>query len=141
MRKYYLFLIKNQYLKEPEYLIYQIMENLYHLNKNSLDYGLTCYNQLCDDFNVDLIKDYLQHKFEDNILTINSLQYLVNTNNEKFTIKLNNKFILIITDVNMPIIFKYLNCYNKNIFVCDFVNKDYFWLHNLYSNPRKKTYI
>ena len=32
------------------------------------------------------------------------------------------------SNINHPYIFKILNIYNKNIFVCDFNNRDYFFL-------------
>lgn len=141
MRKYYLFLIKEEYLYEPDYLIYKIMDNLYHLKDTNLNYGVSCYNQLCDSFDATLIAQYLINKFEGLIACPHKHQYIVRLRKERCLIKLSLKFIIVVTNRNIPLILKYLNCYNKKIFVCDFENHDYFWLHKYYSNSHNKSYI
>ena len=44
----------------------------------------------------------------------------------KLSIK--NANIKIKTNINFPIFLKTIYNYTDNIFICDFVNKDYFWL-------------
>ena len=56
--------------------------------------------------------------------------HILNTS-ENTTLKINNYNIKIETDNNYTEFFKYLNNYNNNLFVCDFNNKDYFWLSKL----------
>ncbi len=132
MRKYYLFLIKEKYLDEPEYLIYKIMDNLYHLRDNDFNYGISCYNQLCGNFNVELLNNYVKNKFDKQILTRHSYQYVIHLKTESCLIRINTKFMIVVSNKNMSILMKYLNCYSHNIFVCDFQNKDYFWLHKYF---------
>lgn len=133
MRKYYLFLIKEHYLHEPEYLIYKIMDNLYHLTNSNLDYGISCYNQLCDNFNVPILAHYLINKFEGNIATCSNNKYIIKQKGERCIVKLSLKFVIIVTNKNIPFILKCLKYYNHKIFVCDFDNNDYFWLHKCLS--------
>lgn len=39
--------------------------------------------------------------------------------------------IKIKSNINYPSFFENINNYSDNIFVCDFINKDYFWLNKV----------
>ena len=68
-------------------------------------------------------KNKYGYKRNENIHTLNT--------SENTTLKINNYNIKIITDNNYTIFFKNINDYSKNLFICDFDNKDYFWLSKL----------
>ena len=38
------------------------------------------------------------------------------------------------TNINYPKFFDNINTYSDNIFVCDFINNDYFWLNKIAKN-------
>ena len=126
MKKYYLFIIKKDYInlyKNKSYILYKILENLYRTYDFS--YGINIYNQLCNKISVKLlngyIKDRLRHKKINNIIKLTHTK-------EKTYIEIKYPCIIIYTNTKKSNIFKIFNIYNRNIFVCDFDNKDYFWL-------------
>lgn len=108
--------------------LYKTLENLYRLKKENFYYGTSLYIQLCKLFNTDIINKYF----------CNSSQYKRKNNKylfigeESFVIELNPSSITIMTSVNVPSVLKLFYYYNKHIFICDFENKDYFWLSNHY---------
>ena len=46
---------------------------------------------------------------------------------------------MIFTDTSYPEIFRIFNIYNRKIFVCDFLNSNYFWLNKEVEKIGKKT--
>lgn len=124
LREYNLFVIKNEYIdfykNKPEEL-YGILCKLNNLKYN-FNYGVTLFEQLCNKINIDILKKYLNDKYDLN----NERTFYIN----KVFIHLKYSRIVIKSKYNYPRILKSLNCYDRNIFVCDFVNKDYFWLSN-----------
>ena len=53
--------------------------------------------------------------------------HIVCNNNEYTKLVVEDYLIKIKTNQKYPFILKYINC--DNVFVCDFVNKDFFWLN------------
>jgi hypothetical protein len=53
-------------------------------------------------------------------------------------LELNYSCAVVKTSVNIPEIMRVLNIYNKNIFVCDFENSDYFWLKDYFKATIKR---
>ena len=49
-------------------------------------------------------------------------------------IELKYSRIVVRSKYNYPRIMKSFNCYNRNIFVCDFKNNDYFFLNSFIRN-------
>lgn len=131
MNKYYLFIIKNEYryiYKNKSYVLYKVLENLYSMKTYDFSYGSNIYNQLCNKFGVKLLNSYISDrirhiKLNNNILQINSVY-------ETTYLKINYSTVIIYSNVRRPFILKIFNIYNRSIFVCDFKNKDYFWLND-----------
>lgn len=128
MRKYYLFIIdknfKSIYLKNTD-ILYQTIRNLYTIKNEDLRFGISIYNQIFKTFNKKLLIKYLREKY--NLKSDKDKYYLVN-GKEEILIKFNYSCVIIYSNINIPSIFKILYLYNKNIFVVDFKNEDYFWL-------------
>lgn len=108
------------YKNKPEEL-YDILHKLSNLKYN-FNYGITLYEQLCNKINIETLRCYLNDKYNLN----NQRNFYIN----KMFIELKYSRVVIKSKYNYPRILKSLNCYNRNIFVCDFINKDYFWLSN-----------
>lgn len=129
MRKYYIFMIKDNYYQKYQYspyLLYKALYYLYKMNKYDLENGIYLYNKFCNIVGRNVILNYIKNKFDytmysSKIIKLNSIL-------EKTYIQVNYSCIIILTNVNSPYIFKILNIYNKKLFVCDFQNKDYFFL-------------
>lgn len=129
MRKYYLFIIKDEYYNKyrySPYLLYKALYYLYKMNSYDLENGIYLYNKFCSIISKNVIINYIKNKYEytnysKKIIKLSSIL-------EKTYIQVNYSCIIILTNVNNPYIFKILNIYNKKLFVCDFFNKDYFFL-------------
>lgn len=130
MRKYYLFIIQknyyNQYKNKP-YVLYKILESLKDIKTYDFSYGLNIYQELCVPFSVKLLNNYLTNRI--GYQKINKKIIKLNSNFEDTYLKINYSRVIIKTNINRPQIFKIFNIYNKKIFVCDFEQKDYFWLN------------
>ena len=124
MREYNLFVIKDEYTnfyeKQPMQL-FQILKKMYMMTDN-LNYGLTFYEQLCNKITIETLRYYLNAKYNLN----NMNKFYV----ERSFIQLKPSRIIIKSKYNVPNIMKVFNCYNRNIFVCDFNNEDCFWLND-----------
>lgn len=128
MRKYNLFVIKDEYKEFYKNNPDQLYNILYKLNdiKFNLNYGITLFEQLCNKINIETLKKYLNDKYDLN----NERTFYIN----KIFVELKYSRIIIKSKYNYPRIMKSLNCYNRNIFVCDFINEDYFWLCDFVRN-------
>ena len=142
MRKYYLFIIRDEYYrkyrKKPN-ILYKALYYLYNTNEYDLNHGFYLYDKICNIFSVKLLNNYIKNKYEYKMLNKKILK--LNSIIENTFIQINYSCVIILTNINMPAVFKTFNIYNKRIFVCDFINRDYFWLNEQISKySYKKTY-
>ena len=127
MRKYYLFLIKDIYVNSyynKRNILYQTLKSLYEI-KGYINYSLSVYNQICNIIDYHLLINYFNNK--KNIIKRNNSFYIIN-DTENTYINISYSCIIIMTNNNFSSIFKILKLYSKSIFVCDFINNDYFWI-------------
>lgn len=127
--------------KNNPFKMYKIFEEIYY----SKDYdGIKCYRileEVARPFDKIMLSEYIYYEYknkygynrDNNIHTLNT--------SEKTSLRLNNYNIKIETDSNYTVFFKYLNNYNGNLFVCDFDNKDYFWLCKLKSLQKELSIV
>lgn len=136
MRTFYLFKIKPHYTnltKNSPYNLYKTLEDIYYLKKEELKPALNFFNQLRQPLN----KEYIDHnlyeyyKNKDNYSKINYTHMIYDYfTKEKSKLIINNTYIYIKTTKEIPTFLKNISK-KDNIFVCDFQNKDYFWLDEL----------
>lgn len=145
MRKYYLFIIRNDVHKIYEnhsLSLYKILENLYKLKLSDISYGLSLYHAICQTVNVDVINSYLENKYSKMITSQNNRHIIKATKKiNNILIEVNYSCIIVLTNLNFPRILKTFNYYSKHIFVCDFYNQDFFWLQeqtSSYLESKKK---
>ena len=142
MRKYYLFVFKKEYYnfyKNKSYVLYKILENLYNLKSYDFSYGINIYKEMCLPFSYKVLKNYIDNKINNNKISNKVIK--IKNNKEVVYLQLGYAKVIIKTNVNTPKIFKIFNIYNKNIFICDFQNNDYFWLNNCFNSTSKKLNI
>lgn len=138
MRTYYLFIIKDEfylsYLHNPLSL-YKTLENLYHFTIKDFRFGVSLYHQLCEPHKVDILKHFCEkknfHKRKNRYLLTKTFE------KEKTILEIRPSVLILYTNRNIPTIFNILHYYSSRIFVCDFKNKDYFWLSNQYKKRHK----
>lgn len=137
MRIYYIFKINksvsNLYRKK-EYVLYDILTGIYKMNKTDLVLGYKFFEQFAYFFNKNNVNEYIFNKYKDNITYIKNInRHIINDRfrNEFSNLIVYNSHIKIKTNLDISNFFKILNEYEKNLFVCDFKNHDYFWLDNI----------
>lgn len=138
MKKYYLFVIKNEYYKiykKTPSVLYNTLENLYLLERYDFSYGISLYNQLCQPFSVKLLNNYIRNKYK--CYSANSKVLQIKSLIEKTFIQIGYGTTVIFTDKELPEIFKIFNIYNRKIFVCEFEQHKYFWLNHKMSKKSK----
>lgn len=131
MRKYYLFIIKNDvyeaYYKNSD-ILYSTLENLFNMKQGNFSYGISIYNQICNTFNTEVLNSYFQ--LRKNFFVKKSKKKILVHNiddKERYLIEIRNSCLIIYCNYNLPKILKLLQFYNPKIFICDFYNRDYFW--------------
>ena len=142
MRKYYLFAIKREYSelysKNP-YILYKTLENLYKLKKEDLVFGISLYNQICNIMEVKRLKNY----FNSICTKKNNNKYLICINDDLALFNIHYSCIICKCNKNFPSVFNAMNYYNKYLLVCDFENKDYFFLtkRRINNDTKKYSYV
>lgn len=127
-----MFIIKEKYKNKN---VFNTLNNLYNIKENNLLYGVKVFHEICNLYDKRIISSYLEIRFK-NITKIKKNQYYLNGYNEQDLIIIKKSTIIIITNLNFPLILRTFNIYNHNIFVCDFENRDYFWLDNMVLNQK-----
>ena len=143
MRLYYIFSIKDDIYKitknNPDKL-YDVIKSIYSLDKKDSSLGYKVFERTCNFFdkrNINLhlkdlnIDNYSYTCFRDNHV-INDFY-----NNETTRLTVCYSHLLLKTNILYP---KFLSEIRnlKNLFICDFVNEDYFYLKDITS--KKKIY-
>ena len=103
-----------------------LSELAYVLDKKNFSYGVSLYNSVCQLISKSLLTNYVKRKYHHKRIYKKIIKIL--SDKESTAIQINKSCIVVLTNVNMPEVFKTLYIYNKKFFVCDFYNEDYFWL-------------
>ena len=113
MRVFYIFQIKKdleKITKENPYMLFNTLETIYYREPDDIRSCYTFLHQIIDKINVHSLHDVYRQ--------------------ENTTITLNKTYIKLETNVIKPRFLEELQK-QKNYFVCDFKEKDYFWLSSL----------
>ncbi len=136
MRTFYIFKIKKEMAiltKDSPYNIYKNIEGLRKFLKNNTSFCYNIYDQMITPINNKSFNKRLLNKYKDNLY----YQKYYNTHtifnkykpeNTKLIIK--NTYLLLETNTIKPSFLKEL-AFDKDLFVCDFDNRDYFWIEQV----------
>ncbi|HJJ17585.1 MAG TPA: sporulation inhibitor of replication protein SirA [Bacilli bacterium] len=136
MRTFYIFKINNEFTaltRNCPYNLFKSMEKIYYTDKKDLNVAYNVYEQIVlpfkkDKINVDIFENY---KDNDHYTKFNNIHMINNFyNDEQTKLIVNSSHMILKTTVMAPSFFNILRNYS-NIFVCDFENKDYFWLESV----------
>ena len=136
MRHFYIFNISNEFIiltKTHPYTLFKTFEELYYMPKKDINYGANIYDNITTpiekiNLNKEIFNDYKLDDHYTKFMNTHLYNNYFSDENTKLTI--NNSFIKLDTTSINPVFFKFLNKYN-HLFVCDFENKDYFWLESI----------
>jgi len=142
VRVFYLFQIKKDILKEYKYKegeLYKLLKSIHYLKTEDIVLGYKIYNNIVNPIDKDDYNNFIKSKnknkdsyiFYNYIHTINDFYF-----NESTKLIINNSFLKIKTNINIPSFFYDLRVFD-NIFVCDFNNNDYFLLSDTVYSPLK----
>lgn len=137
MRTYYAFIIKDSlmhfYNRKP-YSLYKILEQIYNLKNNDITLGYRLLEQVTTPFGKKKTSNYL-YEMHYNELSYSKNEYehkIKNLySNEITLLKVFNSHVKITSNTNYSSFFNSIGGYSNNIFVCDFVNRDYFWISKI----------
>ena len=133
MRTFYIFKINNEFVtltKNCPYNLFKSMEQIYYTDKKDVDIAFNIYEQIVLPLNKLQINCDLFEKNKDNdFYTKFQNTHMINNfyNDEQTKLIVNKSFLVLKTTKPAPSFFKTLKEMD-NLFVCDFENKDYFWL-------------
>ena len=133
MRTFYIFNIKKEMsilAHDTPYNLYRTIESLYYLDNINLGLSYKLYDQIFDSFDKDYMNSIINRIYQNN-------NYYYKENNrhviynkykpENSYLYIYRSHLLLKSNAVKPTLLKnYTN--SDNLFVCDFKNKDYFWL-------------
>lgn len=140
MRVFYIYNVNDffcsVYDKYP-YKLYKMLEDAYYTNKHNLVLSSTQYEQIITNFNKLFLNNYLlvNNKLDMYYYTKNNI-HIISSREEYSKLMISSYYLKLKTNLNYPTFFKNIKNYSDNIFICDFQNKDYFWLNKVVKNEK-----
>ncbi len=142
MRTFYIFNINKYFTyvyKEKPYKVYKVLEEVYYVKEKDIVLSYRIFEQVACTFNKNKLNEYIKYICSD----VDGYHYknnghIICNNNEYTKLTINNSNIKIKSNINYPYFLDMIANYGDSIFVCDFNNKDYFWLDKLVQKDCKK---
>lgn len=138
LRTYYIFNINNYFsyiYKKKPYKLYKMIEEIYHTNNHDIVLSYKLFDIIALPFNKNKLNAYIKFNNSENISYYNKNNiHIIMNNNEYSKLVINNANLKIKTNINIPSFLNNIYQYKENLFVCDFNNKDYFWLEKVEEN-------
>ncbi len=138
MRRFYIFNINKDFynlMKKNPYHLFRTMEDIHNFEKGDIDLAYELFTQIANPFNKSLINNKIFNESKDNDFysKFHNVHRIQNKYIPEDSMLIVNKaFLLLESNILKPTFLNNLkDC--KNLFVCDFKNKDYFWLNELVS--------
>lgn len=136
MRTYYVFKIKKPYFtltKNSPYNLYKVLEDIYYLNSDQIKIAYNFFSQIREYFDKEQLDNalYEHYKNKDNYSKIKNTHMIYDYfSNERTKLIINKSYLYLKSTKDIPTFLKSLS-QKENLFVCDFINKDYFWLEQI----------
>lgn len=117
--------------KDNPFKMYKIFEEIYYLrNYDSMNTYLNL-EKIVNPFNKKVFSEYINYEYQFNSYYERRDNIHILRGREESSVRIGYYNVKIVTDSNYTDFFKYINKYSNRLFVCDFANKDYFWLWKL----------
>ena len=127
------------YDKYP-YKLYKMLEDAYLSKRFNKKNTFLVYEQIIKNYNKLFVNNYIFANNKLNIYYYNKdNMHLISNINEYSKMLVNTYCLKLSSNVNYPRFFDNINSYSDNIFICDFINNDYFWLKKIANN--KEIYV
>lgn len=140
MRTFYIYSINdflNSIYDKYPYNLYKMLEEAHYAKKYNLAKSATIYDQLITNYNKLYINNFIHinNKMDVYYYTKNNT-HLISSRGEYSKLIVNSYCLKLKSNLNYPKFFYDINNYSTNIFICDFENKDYFWLNKVVKNEK-----
>ena len=136
MRTFYIFNINKTFynlMKNNPYHLFRAMEDIHSFDCKDADLAYDLFNQIASPFDKSKINNKIFNESKDNDFysKFHNVHRIQNKYKpEDSMLVVNKAFLLLESNILNPTFIQELKDY-KNLFVCDFKNKDYFWLNEL----------
>ena len=137
MRMYYVFKIKDdiyKLYKDNSSSLYKVLENIYYMHIEELDYGFNIFKQITDRIKIMDINNFLYIKLhKDLIYSKVDNEHIINDlyHDEVSILKIKSSHMVLESNKSYSSFFKLLGNINDHYFVCDFKEKDFFFLEEI----------
>lgn len=136
MRTFYIFKIKEEYAiltKNNPYQLFRMLDFIYNLDKVEISKGADLFYKIIEKLNgkfldIQIFKNYRNNYFYTKFKNIHQINNIYNKEESKLVV--HNHYLLLESTIIKPTFLDNLKALN-NLFLCDFENKDYFWLEKL----------
>lgn len=137
MRMYYIFNVKpdiaNLYRNNPSSL-YKILESIYFMHQEEANYGFSIFKQITDKIKIHDINNELYIKLHKELVysKMNN-EHIINDlyHDEVSILKVKASHLLLESNKSYSSFFSLLNGINTYYFVCDFKEKDFFFMNDI----------
>ena len=136
VRTYYIFNVNKQMsilTKDSPYMLFKSFESIYKSGREDLYMASNLYEQLATKFNKNILNSRITKAFKDNqhyICTKDHHAYYNKYKDESCELTVKNSYLICKCNNSKMELLKKLTGFN--LFACDFANKDYFWLDEIY---------
>lgn len=120
--------------KNNQYSLFKLLEKIYFMESNDIYLGVKLFEKLANSINKENMNRLIKSIHKDNMNYMNyNYTHIINDfySNENTKLMINNIFLKIKTTLSFPTFFKDIKNY-KNVFICDFINLDYFYLKDIF---------
>ena len=134
MKVYYIFKIKKEFVnlyKDTPSVLYNILKNIYYLEKEEVDYGYNLFNQLITPINKSKLDRSIFLKFHQDIpySKRKDTHYINNLyRNEISRLTINKSYLKLEIEQNFSSFCKILDDELDNLFACSFKKVDFFFI-------------
>lgn len=134
MKVYYIFKLKDEMFslyKDTPSVLYNILRNIYYLDREEVDYGYNLFKQLTLPIDKNKLDRELFIRFHQDIpySKRDDVHYINNLyKNEISRLVISNSYLKLELEQNFSTFFKVLKEEDNNLFACSFKNTDFFFL-------------
>lgn len=137
MKLYYVFNIKNEIInlyRDKSSTLYKILENIYYLHEEDVNYGFSIFKELTNKNKVVDLNNSIYLKYhKDLVYSKIGDEHIINDlyHDEVSVLKIKRSHLIIESNKSISSFFKVLLDINTNYFVCDFKDKEFFFINEI----------
>ncbi len=147
MKVYFIFDIKQEFknlYKGNERVLFNILKQIYYLEKNEIEYGYNLFSQLINKINKQDLDRKIFIKYHQDIpySKRKDTHYYNNLYKDEISrLTIKTSYMRLEVENNTKIFLNILRDFSNNYFVCDFKNYDYFFITKTSNIKKNYTYL